>query len=86
MFTEYLVPLYMFIRPLVVEFGVSKVPPRPARTEQVREVGWSWTQRAGGVETWLSGRPCSRAAASVKALNVEPAWNPLASPYSDGTV
>jgi hypothetical protein len=32
-----------------------------------------------------SGIPCLIAEASTKTLNVEPAWNPLASPYCLGT-
>ena len=40
----------------------------------------------GGEEIRVdSGMPWLMAAASVKALNVEPAWNPLASPYFAGT-
>ena len=32
-----------------------------------------------------SGMPCLIAAASTNTLNVDPAWKPLASPYSAGT-
>jgi hypothetical protein len=33
----------------------------------------------------VSGNPCWIAAASTKALNVEPGWKPLESPYFCGT-
>ncbi len=76
----------MFMRPLLVELGVSKMPPRAGPKEQVEKSLEFWTSPLGELKVWVSGRPFSRAAASVKALNVEPAWKPLASPYSDGTV
>ena len=40
----------------------------------------------GALKVVESGKPFSRAAASTKALNVEPAWKPAESPYRVGTV
>ncbi len=43
-----------------------------------------WTCIGDGI-VWDSGMPCWIAAASTNALNVDPGWKPLESPYFWGT-
>ena len=71
--------------PEPVELPTVQASPPASVPSQVRRRSPGTTLR-GGEAIWVdSGMPWLMAAARVNALNVEPAWKPLASPYFAGT-
>jgi hypothetical protein len=72
--------------PKPVEFCGSQPLPSPAYgPSQVSKSESSKCMVCGALMLVLSGMPWLMAEASTKALKVDPAWKPLASPYFFGT-
>jgi hypothetical protein len=71
--------------PAPVEFAGDQVSVLASGPSQVVSSPGAMSTVWGDRICFDSGMPCLIAAASTNTLNVEPAWNPAASPYFLGT-
>ena len=83
MFTERSAARVMFITPLVpVELLTRQLPETCRCPEQLSKVAPEKSIDGRALYVLDNGMPCSRAAAAVNALKVDPAWKPWAPPMS----